>query len=120
MKYDVITIGSATYDVFLTSGGIHTTNTELGRSECVAYGAKVEVEDLFFGIGGGAVNTAATFSSLQLTVAPVARIGDDVPGNMYLINCSSKVLVPNILLLIIKNIPDIQLFLCLRPVTVRS
>lgn len=84
MKFDVITIGSATYDVFLTSSGIITANVPAiphSKAECVPYGAKVEVEDLFFGMGGGAVNAAATFANLRLAVAPIARIGVDVPGD---------------------------------------
>ncbi len=88
MHYDVITIGSATCDVFLTSSEIKTVGVvgmEHDKAECVPFGGKVEVDDLFFSIGGGAINAATTFTNLQLTVAPIARIGDDIHGK-YIIN----------------------------------
>ncbi|MBP8591348.1 carbohydrate kinase family protein [Candidatus Shapirobacteria bacterium] len=75
---DIITIGSATLDVFLRSPGFKIGKR--GRERLVLEGGKVEVEEVFFQSGGGATNTAVGFSRLGLKTAAVARFGDDLPG----------------------------------------
>lgn len=82
-KYDVITIGSATKDVFLVSDQIKLMKSKLfrtGMAECVALGSKIEVNDLHVSSGGGATNAAATFSNLKFKTACIAKIGDDSRG----------------------------------------
>lgn len=80
--FDVITIGSATLDVFLRCSHLHA-NIHLSEGEgerkeiCLPYGGKTEVEDVLFEVGGGATNAAVTFARMGLSVAPVAKIGQD-------------------------------------------
>lgn len=82
--YDVITIGSATQDVFLRSGGIETIRSPrfiTGAAECLPLGAKVNIEDIVFAVGGSAANTAVTFARRGMRTAMAARIGSDSSGD---------------------------------------
>ncbi len=81
--YDVITIGSATRDVFLISDDIKvikSAKSSTGAFECLPLGSKIEVNKLVLTSGGGATNAAATFATLGLKSAAVGRIGNDSPG----------------------------------------
>lgn len=75
---DVITIGSATRDVFLRSKHIRIMKDpsfSTGEAECFALGSKIEVDDILFETGGGATNTAVGFARQGLKTAFVGRIG---------------------------------------------
>jgi len=81
--YDVITIGSATRDVFVKSTALevhlkdHSTTSIEG---CFPLGAKIEVDDLIPETGGGGTNAAVTFGRLGLRTATIAAVGDDSAG----------------------------------------
>lgn len=79
--FDVITIGSATRDVFL-KGKFPVLKDKLSFD----LGSKNDVEEIFFFTGGGATNSAATFANLGLSTACVSRIGDDPGGRAVLEN----------------------------------
>jgi len=77
--FDVVSIGSATLDVFLRSRGLR--KKENGALEiCVPYGAKVEVEEIEFESGGGGTNSAVTFARQGLKTASIVKIGNDFAG----------------------------------------
>lgn len=82
--FNVITIGSAVRDVFVMSKAMHTheTNDALSHVEaCFPFGAKINIDDIFFSTGGGATNNAATFSRLgKFRTAALCRVGDDSSG----------------------------------------
>jgi sugar/nucleoside kinase (ribokinase family) len=81
--FDVITIGTATYDVFLQSGDFilrKDGNFKTGRAICLPAGSKIEVPEIAFTTGGGATNTAVTFARQGLKTACVAKIGNDITG----------------------------------------
>ncbi|MFA5052163.1 MAG: carbohydrate kinase family protein [Patescibacteria group bacterium] len=83
MPFDVITIGSAFKDVYLFSKKFRVLkNAKMitGEMECFAFGTKIELEDVHMEIGGGAVNTAATFKKQGFKVGCLARIGRDSAG----------------------------------------
>jgi sugar/nucleoside kinase (ribokinase family) len=81
--YEVITIGSATLDVFLKSPA-ELENID-GKSElCFPKGAKLEVSEVVFETGGGATNTATTFARQGLSTACICKIGNDLPGSKVL------------------------------------
>lgn len=85
--YDVITIGSATRDVFLSSKAFRVIRSDefsTGYGECVSLGSKIEVDEAVFTTGGGGTNTAATFASLGFKTACITRIGDDMSGEEIL------------------------------------
>lgn len=81
--FDIITIGSATRDVFLKSEKIKikkSLTSPSGFDECLPLGSKIELNDITFDTGGGATNAAVTFSNLGLRTATVCRVGKDLAG----------------------------------------
>jgi len=81
MPYDVITVGSATVDVFA-----YTERADLLKlrrnhkeQEFIAYplGSKILINALHFDIGGGGTNCAVAFARLGLGTAYLGKIGND-------------------------------------------
>jgi len=80
---DIITIGSATRDVFLLSKEIQLFPSEkfiTGVGECVALGTKIDLDEMVMTTGGGATNAAVTFANLGFKTNIVTRLGDDSAG----------------------------------------
>ncbi len=92
--FDIITFGSATWDIFLTLHpkfwvkGLRPKNFQIARDKkfitgkgiCFNSGSKVDVEDIYFSSGGGGTNTIAGFLKQGLRVAYCGRVGDDIGG----------------------------------------
>ena len=83
--YDVITIGSATMDVFVQceDANIVSVQTKDKKSEFMSYpyGAKVEISDFTSQVGGGGVNTAVNFANLGFNTGAIFKMGDDIYSN---------------------------------------
>ena len=84
--FDIITIGTATRDVFLTSKLFKVINDPkhlkkigilTGEAECFALGSKIEIEKPIFTTGGGAANAAVTFARQELKTASLMKLGKD-------------------------------------------
>lgn len=78
--FDVISLGTATLDVFLKSTGLDIETQNGEKDICVSYGAKIEVNEIFFESGGGGTNSAVTFARQGLKVASIVQVGDDFAG----------------------------------------
>jgi ribokinase len=81
--FDVITIGTATQDVFLQSNHFKIRkdlNFPSGKSIAFEAGAKTEIKNLILETGGGATNSAVTFARLGLRTASCFRVGHDKRG----------------------------------------
>lgn len=78
--FDVISFGTATLDVFLRSPEMKVEGIDDEKDICVRYGAKLEVNEIYFEIGGGGTNSAVTFARQGLKAACVVQIGDDFAG----------------------------------------
>jgi len=81
--FDVITIGSATVDLFLRSrffSIIKSGRFISGEGECLPAGAKIEVKEITFATGGGATNSAVSFARKSLRAACIASLGRDYMG----------------------------------------
>ncbi|MBI4210083.1 MAG: carbohydrate kinase family protein [Candidatus Diapherotrites archaeon] len=75
-KLDVLSIGSATEDVF-----VYLPDECMKRNTCVLYpGSKIEIEGMAYHTGGGATNTAVAFSRLGLKAGILCAVGDDESG----------------------------------------
>lgn len=84
MRYDVITIGSATQDIYVFSKQFHVHDdprTVTGKIEYFTFGTKIELDDILFEIGGGATNAALTLRRQGLRVGCIARVGTDDAGS---------------------------------------
>lgn len=79
--FDVVTVGSATQDVFVKTDAarIFSTRGPNDRSEFLGlpYGAKVNVSEVLFMTGGGATNAAVALAKQALKVGVVAPVGKD-------------------------------------------
>ena len=85
--FDIITLGSATWDQFLTDLDymvVKNKNFITGKGLCFPKGSKLKVGKAMFSSGGGATNTAASFSRWGLKTAIVCRLGKDVLGRLVL------------------------------------
>lgn len=83
MKYDIITFGSASRDIFLKSSNFLVIGQKkfvTGKGLCLSLGSKIGIEDIRFLTGGGGTNTAATFSNQGLKVAFCGMVGDELAG----------------------------------------
>lgn len=82
--YDVITIGSATVDVFVKTVGEELIDIKTSTSEeiltCYPLGSKILIKDLQFMTGGGGTNTAVSFARLGLKTAYLGNLGHDANG----------------------------------------
>lgn len=81
--FDVVTMGSATQDVFAKSDAEMVTYTRHGdRESLIAYplGSKILIEKLDFFTGGGGTNTATTFARQGLRTGYIGKLGKDQPG----------------------------------------
>ena len=74
--FDVVCIGNATLDVFIE---IEAEKTE----GCIILpcGSKQEVKGIHYATGGGATNTAVSFSRMGLNTAILAAVGKDDSGH---------------------------------------
>lgn len=87
MKYDVITFGSASQDIFVKSKEFLPLSNEIfttGKGICLNLGAKIEAEEIFLFSGGGGTNTAVTFANQELKAGYCGMIGDDTFGSLIL------------------------------------
>lgn len=87
MKYDVITFGSATLDVFLKTKNFFVKEEEkfpTQKAVCFPFASKVDLEDLYFSSGGGGTNSAASLSLQGFKVAYCGKIGKDFAGQEIL------------------------------------
>ena len=85
--YDVITVGSATIDVFVdTDSELIKIKTAKQEEQLIAYpaGTKLIIKNLNFTVGGGGTNTAVAFSRLGLKVGYLGEIGKDENGQQIL------------------------------------
>jgi len=83
MKFDVVSFGSAIFDVFLKSPDFQILKAQGAfktPSLVIPYGIKSEVSDLVMGSGGGGTNTTVGFARLGLKSTVVARCGWDLAG----------------------------------------
>lgn len=82
--FDIITFGSATMDIFIKPKNFTKIIKDkyfiTGKGICFNLGSKVDIENIFFSLGGGGTNTAATFASQGFKTAYYGTVGNDIPG----------------------------------------
>lgn len=83
-KYDLLSIGDATIDVFMTPTESETV-CEIDTKKCLiafSYGDKIPVKNLEFSIGGNAANNAVGVRRLGVSTGIVLTLGADSVGDM--------------------------------------
>lgn len=82
----ILAVGAATQDVFAT-GKVLTAKRDVRTHNYIEQfplGAKLELDNVFFDTGGGAMNAAVTFARQGLQPAFMGKIGHDPAGNEVL------------------------------------
>jgi len=83
--YDVIVLGSATKDVFMSSFDFKVVEDEkliTKKGLCVPLGSKLKMESVTFAMGGCGTNAAVTFANQGLKTAYLGLVGKDCAGDM--------------------------------------
>lgn len=84
--FDIVTIGSATVDVFVETedARIVYVSTKDSSNDFMAYpyGSKMEIENFSTQIGGGGLNTAINFANLGFKTSAICKIGSDFTAQM--------------------------------------
>ncbi|MBL7053112.1 MAG: carbohydrate kinase family protein [Candidatus Portnoybacteria bacterium] len=83
--YDIIVLGSATQDVFMSSPDFKVVEDEkliTKKGLCVPLGSKLKIESVTFAMGGCGTNAAVTFANQGLKTAYLGLIGKDCAGEM--------------------------------------
>ena len=86
-KYDIVSIGSATRDVFLKSANFESRqhgDSPTGVEQCFPLGSKIEINKMVFTTGGGGNNAAVTFARQGFKTANIGVIGRDFNGRAIL------------------------------------
>ncbi len=91
--FDIITFGSATWDIFLKFKNFKAADrkkivTEKGFS--LSAGLKINVDDIYFSSGGGGTNTAATFANQGFKTAFCGLVGKDEAGEKIIKELKEK------------------------------
>lgn len=101
--FDVVTIGTATRDVFLTSSlfkvlrdpeHLKRIGFPSGEAECFAFGSKLEVQEPIFTVGGGAANAAVAFAREGFKTGALITLGDDASGNAVETSLKNEHVIP--------------------------
>lgn len=95
-KYDIITVGGATYDITFFPNKKETflldNKADILRQKLLAFehGAKISSDKVVRGFGGGAANTAVSFANLGFKAAAIAAIGKDIFGKEIMSNLKKR------------------------------
>lgn len=101
--YDIITIGTATRDVFLKSPLFkpiqdpHFTPAAgfpSGEAECFSLGAKIEIGAPVLTTGGGSGNAAVTFARQGFNAAAIISVGKDEHGKAVIADLKKEKVHP--------------------------
>ncbi len=97
--YDVITIGTATRDVFLQSPlfkvlkdpkHLKRLGVPTGEAQCFALGSKIKVDRPILTVGGGAANAAVTFARQGFQTGAIVGVGRDPNGEAALLDLTKE------------------------------
>jgi len=78
-KYDIVTMGSGLVDVFVQAG-----LKEKGNFLSLPVGTKIQIDEIDFAIGGGAINAARCFAHFGFKTGFMGKIGSGYNGNTIL------------------------------------
>ncbi len=79
-RFDIVTIGSITFDIFLKGFKYDIVKNKKFISQkglALDYSSKTGVDQLEYHSGGGALNTGVLFSNFGLKTAIISRLGND-------------------------------------------
>lgn len=82
----ILSVGSATQDVFLRNSNVREKISIDGSTDVSALkmGSKIDLNRVYFSVGGSAVNTATTFARNGIESSMMCSIGQDFAGQNVL------------------------------------
>ncbi len=80
----VLTVGGATQDLFILYEQMHVVYENNCAYIALAQGAKIEINSLLYATGGGATNSATSFSHLGFTTDTCFKRGNDQRGSFII------------------------------------
>lgn len=82
-KFDLISIGDATWDVFIVPSEAETFCEIQSEESMIAfkYGDKIPVNSVDYSVGGNGANNSVGVKRFGLRVAPILTLGDDSTSN---------------------------------------
>lgn len=83
MKYDIVTIGDASEDIFVKPRNLKVLRDNKmlsGKAASFELGEKILLEEVQYEVGGSACNTSVAFSRQNYKSAALVAIGNDTPG----------------------------------------
>ncbi|MEM3154508.1 MAG: carbohydrate kinase family protein [Candidatus Woesearchaeota archaeon] len=86
MRYDVISVGGANIDVFITSKSKDIEFEKIHEHEdvCLPIGAKILIDNLVTDTGGSGLNTSTAFARLGFKAAVISKLGEDMNAEIIL------------------------------------
>jgi len=86
MAYDVISVGGANIDVFITtkSKDVEIANIHAHEDVCMPIGAKILIDTLVTDTGGSGLNTSTAFARLGFKAAVISKLGEDMNADIIL------------------------------------
>lgn len=90
--FDVITFGSGALDIYALSKDFSVVKNKefiTKKGLCLSLGSKIDIEDIFFKVGGGGVNAAFTFKNQGFEVSWCGMVGKDFAGDKIIEEISS-------------------------------
>lgn len=76
--YDIITVGSATVDVFVKTSSKSVKIANIPEHDvCYPIGSKILIDELHFDTGGGGTNSAVAFARLGFKTGWLGKLGHD-------------------------------------------
>lgn len=91
--YDIISIGSATRDVFFSADDLKKFKMDefpTGEAICFGYGSKIKMKKIVLTSGGGGTNAGVTFARQGLKIACIGVVGQDFNGDEILKELESE------------------------------
>lgn len=101
MKYDIVTIGDASEDIFVRPKDLKVLNDPRylsGRGASFELGEKILLEQVEYEVGGSACNTAVAFHRQGFKSAPIIAIGTDTPGEKIMERVSLEEVDDNLII----------------------
>jgi len=84
----IVTIGGATQDIFITYSDPHMlrlySKTTQREYLILEEGSKIEIDNLSYYTGGGATNSAVSFSRLGFDVSTIFKTGNDLQADLII------------------------------------
>ncbi|NMB48387.1 carbohydrate kinase family protein [Candidatus Kuenenbacteria bacterium] len=80
-KFQVISIGSALKDIFILNKDMSCQGAKICHPfNPAVVGDKIKIKKMYFDIGGGGTNVAATLANMGVKTSLLARVGADLAG----------------------------------------